>query len=321
MLIFVTGGSGFIGGHIIEALVRAGHTVRALARSASSRAAVEALGAEAVRGELGQIPADVLAGADAVIHAAAHVEQWGDPADFERVNIEGTRQLLDAAEHASVRRFIHISSEAVLFAGQDMRDLDEAAPYPIHHPFLYPRTKAAAEQLVLARSGPTMHTIALRPRMVWGPRDRTILPELLEMVARGRFAWIDQGRAQTSTTHVFNLAHAALLALEHGAGGHAYFVTDEADRSLREFMTALAATRGVELPSRSMPGALVRPLAGLVEGAWRVFALAGTPPLHRYTASLLSRRCTLRTARARAELGYAPIISFEQGISELYAPG
>ena len=176
MLVFVTGGSGFIGGHIIEALIAAGHSVRALARSAASRAAVEALGAQAVAGELGAVPDSALSGVDAIIHAAAHVEQWGDPADFERVNVGGTRQLIEAARAARVRRFIHISSEAVLFAGQPLVDLDESAPYPTPHPFLYPRTKAAAERLVLEAHDASLTTIALRPRMVWGPRDRPHAP-------------------------------------------------------------------------------------------------------------------------------------------------
>lgn len=316
MRVFVTGGSGFVGSHVVGVLVDA-HEVLAMARSDRSAAAVEALGATAVRCELGAVRPEDLAGVDAIVHAAAFVEEWGTRAAYERVNVEGTRQLLDAARQAGVRRFVHVGTEAALFDGADLVDVDEAAPYPARHRFLYSETKAAAEALVLAANGPGFTTLSVRPRLVWGDRDSTILPALRRMVEVGGFLWLDHGRHRTSTTHVSNLAHAIALALGSGRGGEAYFVVDDGQPTLREFLTEYAAAGGIELPDRSVPGAVARPLSSVVEGAWRALRLQGAPPITAFAAHMMSRTVTVRDDKARAELGYRPVLSRGDGLRAL----
>ncbi|MEZ4385118.1 MAG: NAD-dependent epimerase/dehydratase family protein [Nannocystaceae bacterium] len=317
MRIFITGASGFAGGRIAERLAAAGHEVAAMARSEGSAARVAERGATAVRCALGAVdPAD-LAGVDAIVHAAAKVEDWGEPADFWRANVDGTRQLVDAAQAAGVRRFIHIGTEAVLFAGDDLVDVDETRPFPPRHRFPYSETKAAAERLVLAANSPAMTTIALRPRLIWGPGDATVLPELVKMAEAGAYVWLDGGRHRTSTCHVDNLAAAVERALVSGRGGEAYFIADDVTSTHRDFLSRLAATRGVDLGRRSLPGALVRPLAGGVEGLWRVLRRGRKPPLTRFAISMLSRTVTVSTAKAEAELGYRPVVTVDAGLAAL----
>ncbi len=130
-------------------------------------------------------------------------------------------QLLDAARTAGVRRFILIGTEAALFDGPDLRDIDETQPYPRRQRFLYSETKAEAERRVLAASDDRMTTLSVRPRLVWGPRDASVLPATAAMIAAGRFRWIDGGRPETSTTHIANLVHGVERALTHGPGGQA----------------------------------------------------------------------------------------------------
>ncbi|NUP13967.1 MAG: NAD-dependent epimerase/dehydratase family protein [Polyangiaceae bacterium] len=317
MRVFVTGGSGFVGGHVIEALVGAGHEVVAMARSDASARIVEGFGARASRSALGAVEPSHLAGCDAVVHAAAFVEEWGTREQFQRANVDGTQNLLDAAKTAGVGRFVFIGTEAALFDGHDLVDVDETAPYPTRQRFLYSETKAEAERRVLAANGPGFTTVSVRPRLVWGPRDATVLPAIVEMVNKGAWSWLDGGRARTSTTHVRNLAHAVLLALETGRGGQAYFVADDGERSMREFLDALARTRGVALPNRSMPGAIARPLATAVESLWRLFGIRRAPPMTSFTISMMSRSVTVRTDKARAELGYRPIIGVDEGLAQL----
>lgn len=321
MHIFITGGSGFVGGHLIEALTAEGHRVSALSRSDASAARVRGYGAVPVRGDLACPPVEALRSADAVIHCAALAEEWGTRAQFFAANVEGTARMLAAARAAAVRRFVHIGTEAAFFTGHDLIDIDETQPYPSRQRYLYSETKAEAERRVLAASGPDLVTLSIRPRLVWGPRDATVLPAMLRMARAGSFAWIEGGRARTSTTHVHNLVHAVTLALHQGRPGSAYFVADDGQRTLREFLSALAASQGVTLPARSLPGWVARPLSAAVEGAYRLLGLPGTPPLTRFAIAMMSRTVTVRTDRARAELGYVPILNVADGLRALQAEG
>ena len=319
MKIFITGASGFVGGRITTALVRADHEVVAMARSERSAEKVRGRGATAIPCALGSVEVSALAGVDVVIHAAAKVEDWGDREDFWQANVEGTRQLLEVAAAAGVDRFIHIGSEAALFRGDALVDVDEAEPYPKRQRFAYSETKAAAERLVLGANSPGMTTISLRPRLVWGPGDQTVLPEILRMAESGAFSWLDGGRWRTSTTHVDNLVVAVERALVAGRGGEAYFVADAEVSTIRDFLEELAATHGVDLGDRSVPGAVARPLGRAIEGLWRLFRRPGKPPLTAFAAAMMSRTITVSTAKAEAELGYAPAISVRAGMEALKA--
>src|SRR5580704_8126148 len=164
---FVTGGSGFIGGRLIERLIADGHGVRALARSDAAAAKVRERGAEPVPGDLGD--ADALSagahGAELAFHAAATLGDWGTREEFEAGNVVGTRKVLAACEAAGVRRFVHVGTEAALLAGQPLVNVDESAPLRPDSPALYSATKAKAEQIVLAANrGGSFETVVVRPR-------------------------------------------------------------------------------------------------------------------------------------------------------------
>jgi nucleoside-diphosphate-sugar epimerase len=252
-----------------------------------------------------------------VIHCAAFVKQWGTRDQFWQANVEGTQQLLQAARTAGVKRFIHIGTEAALFYGQHMRDIDESYPYPRSSPFLYSATKAVAEQRVLAANASGFTTLSIRPRFVWGPGDQTILPALMKMVAAKQFMWIDNGKAKSSTTHIANLVEGVRLALTRGHGGNAYFVTVPGTTTLREFLTALLATRGVTPPDKSIGGGAALTFATALELVWRLFFIQSDPPLTRFTAAMMSHDCTIKTDKAERELQYAPVVTREQGLAEL----
>jgi nucleoside-diphosphate-sugar epimerase len=316
---FVTGGSGFIGGRLIERLRGEGRTVRALARSDSAAAKVEELGAETVRGDLGDRAslAAGAAGAEVAFHLAAHLGEWGDWADFERGNVEGTENVLAACAEAGVRRFVHCGTEAALMAGEPLIDVDETAPLRPDSKAPYPATKAKAELAVRAASRDGFETVAVRPRFVWGKGDTTLLPELVETVEKGQFAWIGGGKNITDTAHVDNVCEGLVLASEKGRPGEAYFITDGERVVFREFVTAMLETQGVEAPSRSIPAWTAAPLAGICETAWKLLPLPGDPPMTKFRSWLLTQECTIRIDKARDELGYRPIVSHEQGLAEL----
>lgn len=316
---FVTGGSGFIGGRLIERLVGDGWAVRALARSDAAAERVASLGADPVRGDLDDRAAleRGARGAELAFHAAAKVEDWGDRAEFRRVNVDGTKAVLAACLATGVRRMVHVGTEAALLHGQPLVHADERTPLAFDSPSPYCATKAAAEAAVVSTSG--LETVVIRPRFVWGPGDTTLVPAMVEMVRSGRFRWIGGGRHLTSTTHIDNCVEALVLAADRGTPGAAYFATDGKPVVFRDFITALLATRGVQAPSDSVPRPVAAAAARAAEAAWRALPLHGAPPVTRFAVWVASVECTLDDGRARADLGYAPVVSRAAGLAALSA--
>jgi nucleoside-diphosphate-sugar epimerase len=318
---FVTGGSGFIGGRLVRRLVSEGWTVRALARSPSAAEKVRSLGADPVSGDLERTAA-LRSGAEGcayAFHAAAHLGEWGSRADFERINVGGTRNVLDACREAGVRRFVHVGTEAALLSGRPLVNVNEDAPLRPDAKALYAATKAMAEQAVRESSGDGFDTVVVRPRLVWGRGDTTVLPNLISAIESGRFAWIGGGRHRTSTTHVDNAVHGLMLGAERGRAGNAYFVTDGEPVVFRDFITELVGTQGVEVPDRNMPASVAKSAAAVCELAWRLLPLRGTPPVTRIAVWLSSLETTIDISRARAELGYEPPRTIAEGMAELRA--
>jgi len=320
---FVTGGSGFIGGRLIERLVREGWSVRALARSQGAAEAVGALGAEAVHGDLSDLGALTAGarGAGVTFHAAATVADFGPWEQFERGNVEGTRNVLRASRAAGVMRFVHVGTEAVLLHGQPLYHADETYPLAFRSKAFYSRSKALAEQVVLEQGRNGFEVVVVRPRFVWGRGDTTLLPTLVSAARSGQFRWVGGGRHRTSITHVENVVEGLLLAAQKGRPGGVYFVTDDEDAEFRAFVIELLATQGVPAPEGDVPAFVARALAAVGETAWRVLPLRGAPPLTRFASWVASQECTLDDSRARAELGYASVISREAGLAELSAAG
>ncbi len=315
----MTGGSGFIGGRLIERLRADGHEVRALARSPQAEARVRERGAEPVSGDLSD-PAALRAGAEGcelAFHAAAMLGDWGTREEFERGNVQGTENVLRACSQAGVRRLVHVGTEAALLAGRPLVEVDESEPLRPDSPALYSSTKARAELAVLAANREGFETVVVRPRFVWGRGDTTLLPRITEMARKGRLAWIGGGHHRTATTHVANTVEGLVLGAQRGRPGNAYFVTDGEWVDFRGFVTELLATQGVTAPSRNIPVAFAGAIASVCEWAWTLAPLPGEPPLTRFAFWVSSQECTIRIDKAREQLGYEPVISREQGLAEL----
>jgi nucleoside-diphosphate-sugar epimerase len=316
---FVTGGSGFVGRRLIAALRARGDEVRALARSDAAIAAVLAAGATPVRGDLDDVAA-MQRGMDGcawVFHAAAHTAEWAPAAAYERVTVQGTRHALAAARAAGVARFVHVGSEAALVDGTPLRRVDESRPLPRDPLPGYPASKAASEALVRAANDGVLQTLVVRPRLIWGAGDTTLLPPLVDAVRRGRFRWIGGGGHLTSTCHVDNAVEGLLCAAERGRGGEAYFDSDGAPLEFRDFITRLLATQGVAAPRGSLPYGVARCIAAGGEWLWRALPLPGKPPLTRLVLQLFGREVTVDDGKARRELGYRGATSIEAGLAAM----
>jgi nucleoside-diphosphate-sugar epimerase len=293
--------------------------VRALARSERSAQRVRELGAEPVRGDLDDHDAlrDGAESCEVAFHAAATVEDWGDPADFERVNVGGTANVIAACRAAGARRLVHVGTEAALMAGQPLVNVNEDAPLRPDSPSLYPSTKARAELAVRAANGDGLETVVIRPRFVWGRGDTTLLPALTELVRSGRFRWIGGGGQRTATTHVDNAVEGLWLGATKAPAGSVYFVTDGEPVVFREFVTRLLDTQGVSPPDKSAPPAVARIGAVAAERLWRLLRRTDLPPLTRMAVWVSSLECTIDISRAERDLGYQPVRTRDQGLAEL----
>ena len=254
-------------------------------------------------------------GCEIAFHAAAKVGDWGDPADFERLNVRGTQNVIDACRDAGVRRLVHVGTEAALMAGQPLVNVDEEAPLRPDSVALYSSSKARAEQLVRDADG--LETVVIRPRFVWGRGDTTLLPALTEMVRSGRFRWVGGGRQLTATTHIDNTVEGLWLGATKAPPGGVYFVTDGEPVVFREFLTRMLGTQGVAVPDKSVPPGVARVAAAASERIWRLLRRPGSPPLTRFAVWVSSQECTIDISRAERELGYRPVTTREEGLAAL----
>lgn len=319
---FVTGGSGFVGARLIARLVAGGWSVRALGRSDGALHKVAALGAEPVRGDLTdrQALAAGMRGCEVVFHVAAHFKLWGPRALFERINVGGTRAVVEVAHSTpEVRRAVMVSAAAVVMGKPEpMRSVSEAEPLRFMSYAPYSASKARAEQLLLDANGSRagFETIAVRPPFIWGAGMPT-LDEMTHTVTAGRFQWVGDGGQAMSTCHVDNLCHALMLAAERGRSGEAYFVSDGRDRTLKSVIAPLLATRGVDPGERAVPFGVAWTLAGVMGLVWRTLRLKGEPPITRQMLRLIGKDFTVNIGKATSELGYSAVVSWEEGIAEM----
>lgn len=329
MRVLVTGASGFVGGHLAEACLRAGDDVRVLVRAGSDVAHLDTLRAiERVQGDLGD-PRALRAACervDVVHHCAARAMDHGSRADFVEANVEGTRRLLDAARSARVGRFVFVSTPSVVMGEGEQENVDESTPYPTRYLNLYSETKAQAERDVLSAARPDFVTCALRPRAIWGPRDRYgWLPTVLARLAARRMPDMSGGRrVLASICYVDHAAEACVRASRAEASaicGKPYFVADREPLDVWAFASVLVERFGVPPITRRVDPRALGVLTAAVELAWKLPALGHhhRPPLSRYSVALLTRTATYDTRAATRDLGFVPSIERDEGLARTAA--
>ena len=305
----VTGGGGFVGRALCEQLVARGDEVVSLARGDYPE--LRELGVQTVRCDLARGDADLapVEGADVVFHVAARPGVWGSLASYEAINVGGTERILAACRRYGVRRLVLTSSPSVVFDGADHLDASNDLPYPDHYLAHYPETKARAERMVLASSGTELVTCALRPHLVFGPRDPNLLPRLLDRARRGRLAIVGAGDNLVSMTFVDNAAHAHLAAADRLTpdaphAGRAYFINQEEPVRLWDWIGGIL--RELELPevSRRVSASTAYRVGAALEGLYRLLRLGSEPPMTRFVATQLATSHTYSMEPACRDFGY-----------------
>ncbi len=321
--VLLTGATGFVGSHVAEALVARGDTVRTLARNGSDTAFIESLGVVVVRGDLTDAEAikRAVEGCDVVVHCAAKVGDWGHVDEYRKVNVEGLRSLLDAVLGKPLHRFVHVSTLGV-YAARHHYATDETEPLPNDHIDGYTQSKVEAERLALQyhRKQGVPVTI-LRPGFVYGPRDRMVLPRLVDRLKERSVIYIARGRYALNTVYVGNVVDAVLLAIDAPAEacvGEVFNITDGEFVSKRKFFETVADGLGLKRP-RGFPPVpiwLARVMANWREGVFRRKNKPHPPRITQAQLKFAGLNLDFSIAKARTKLGYTPRVLFDEGMKK-----
>lgn len=363
----VTGGTGFLGRHLVDRLLADGRMVTVLARRPAPD--LSARGAQVIAADLADEDAvrSACRGIGTVFHVGARVGVWGSYRDFFRVNVLGTRAVLAGCRTHGVRRLVYTSTPSVVYNGRDLAGADESLPLTTHCPAAYPLTKALAEHDVLAANSPDLQTIALRPHLVWGADDPQLVPRVIAQARAGRLRIIGSGRNRVDMVHVCNAVDAHLLAeLALGksqspnpksqesqsgglchltddiiqeppiaaaqcnlirdktnpsppAAGRAYFITNGEPVVFWDWINDLLRALGIPPVTKRLPSGAAVVIGGICEALWRLFPLAGEPPMTRFVARELATDHWFDITAARRDLGYVPRVTMAEGTAELIA--
>lgn len=318
MRILVTGGRGLIGEATVRELARRGHEVTSFQRHRADHP-------EGVRQVLGDVTdpsavAAAAAGQEAVVHSAAFVDMFGEWSEFERVNVEGTRTVLDAVAAAGAGRFVQISSPSVAHHGEPLVGADAGVADPTRTRGHYSTSKAMAERLVLTTPADLAVT-AVRPHLVWGPGDTQLAGRIVDRARSGRLFLIDGGTALIDTLYIDNAATAIAQAVERcdlpEVDRQALVVTNGEPRTVRELMSRMARAGGAPEPTRSVPFAVARRAGAAAERAWRVTGRAGEPPITEFLAEQLATAHWFDQRRTRTALDWRPTVTLDEGFVRL----
>jgi 2-alkyl-3-oxoalkanoate reductase len=320
----VTGAAGFLGRYIVEALLARGDQVRGFARGEYPD--LQRLGVEVGRGDLADRDAITKAcrAIDCVFHVGGHVGIWGPWSDYYRANVIGTENVITACRVNHVGRLVFTSSPSVTFNGTDQRGVNESAPYPARWLAHYPHSKALAEQAVLAANDASgLRTCALRPHLVWGPRDHHLTARLVARARAGRLRRIGDGMNLVDMIYVENAAEAHLRAADALAkpnspvAGIAYFLSQGEPVNCWQWIDEILALVNLPPVAKSISLRSAKNLGAACEATWSLLRLSGEPPMTRFLASQLATSHWFDISAARHGFDYAPRVSTAEGMRRL----
>ncbi len=323
----VTGAGGFLGLYVVEQLVARGDRVRTICRGNYPQ--LDALAVETIWADLRDRRAVIEAcrGMDAVFHIGGIASMGGRWKDYYETNVRGTQNVVEGCLTHGVGRLVYTSSPSVTFDGNSQQGFDESAPYPKRWLCHYSHSKALAEQHVLASNGQGgLFCCALRPHLMWGPRDRHLIPRLLERARGGRLWRIGDGANLIDMLYVENAAAAHLRAadsLRPGSpvAGRAYFISQGEPVNCWAWIDEILALAGLPPVRKSISLRTAWTVGAACEAAYWLLRLRGEPPMSRFLATQLATSHYFNITRARQDFGYEPKISTAEGMRRLAAAG
>ncbi len=317
----VTGAAGFLGRYIVEQLLARGEQVHGLVRRDVPD--LRQLGVELVLGDMrdANIVSQSCRGIDVVYHVAAVAGLAGPWSHYYDINTRGTQNILAACKQHNVGRLVFTSSPSVTFAGTDQNGIDESTPYPAKWLGHYSHTKALAEQLVLAANSSNLKTCALRPHLIWGPRDTHLIPRLINRARSGRLRQVGNGNNLIDVCYVENAAEAHLQAAEAlltgASAGKAYFLSQGKPENCWGWINQILALANLPPVTKKISYRAAYSIGLACEATWKLLGRRDDPPMTRFLASQLATNHYFDITRARTDFGYSPRISTEEGLRRM----
>jgi dihydroflavonol-4-reductase len=314
----ITGGTGFVGSHVVRALTEAGYTARVLHRASSKLEALAGLAYESALGDILDEAAlrAACAGCQWVFHVAAVADYWrADKSRMFEANVEGTRRVLRAAQGAGVRRVVFTSSAAAVGLRADGQPADESVAFNLlPEQFPYAHSKVLAEQVVAEAVAAGQEVVILNPVVVMGPGDLNLISGtyIMQVKRLGRLVPVTSGGI--AVIDVRDVARLHLAAAEHGRVGERYLL-GAANYTHREWLSLIADVVGVGRPFFPVPNMLLPPGAALIDAARR---LGIQTPVDANQVRLGGRHLYFDCRKAWTELG-APQVDMRQSLRDTYA--
>ena len=323
MFALVTGAGGFLGQYLVEQLVARGDRVRALARGHYPD--LERLGVECILADIRDATAvrNACEGVEAVFHTAAVAGIWGPWEHFYSINVIGTQNVIEGCRAKGLSRLVYTSSPSVTFDGSSQEGVDESAPYPRKWLCHYQHTKALGEQAVLAASGPALSTCALRPHLIWGPRDSHLIPRLIARARAGQLRRVGDGTNRVDMVYVENAAEAHLQAADallpqSAVAGNAYFISQGEPVNCWQWIDEILALAALPPVSSSISTRTAWSAGAMLEAVYRALGLTSEPRMTRFLAAQLGTSHYFNINRAKRDFNYSPRISTAEGMRRLH---
>ncbi|HUF53592.1 MAG TPA: NAD-dependent epimerase/dehydratase family protein [Dehalococcoidia bacterium] len=320
MQTLVTGATGFLGSHLVERLLARGDSVRALARATSDTSFLTSRGVDLAIGDITQpetLPA-ALADVEVVYHAAANVSDWGPWRDFKRITVVGTRNMLRAAGEAGVKRFLHVSSDAVykfsdLRKGVDEETAVETRFGPLDY---YRRSKTAAEKIARKAHAEGLVPVSIvRPALILGERDAAMLPAVLAFIKSATPTYIGNAKNQLPCVYAGDVAELSILAATSDeAAGEIYNAVNEEYVTQQDLFESAAETAELTPPTRHIPLRALYAIAAGMEAAARLRGWGKRPELTRFAVNLLGVDYVESNEKARSRLGWKAEVDMREAV-------
>ncbi len=316
----ITGVTGMVGRYLAESLRKEGAQVKALVRQPLQSPWLEGLGIDCIQGDLENSRAlsQAIDGVTHVIHTAAKVGDWGPVEEFRKVNVDGLNHLLVGCKGGKIQRFVHLSSLGV-YAAKDHHQTDETVAPPDRHMDGYTQSKVESEKLALTLGKSLgVPLTVVRPGFIYGPHDRTVVPNLLSKIQSGAFKYLGSGQQALNCIFVGNLVHGIRLALEMPqAVGEVFNLTDGESVSKRRFVETLCEKLKIKAPSHlGVPMPVARVMASVGEGLYRFLGARNPPILTKAKLKFLGLNLDFSIEKAKRVLGFQPPFSFNQGMDQ-----